>query len=500
MSKFSFVARMPDEPGMMHRAAEIVKRHQGNIERVHYDRRIDAHTVFFEVLCDQEAYRRINDELKAIGFLQTSLEPLSFLKYHVYLPNRSGALFELLQHTTSAGANIAYMDFDDREHPERLTVSMTLDRSAAVDALLNQLKSLYRLEIMEYDTTGKKLDDTVFYLRFAQQLREIIGDTEDEFLFQLMRDINHIVQALTNLGEDYHEVFDSILLTGRTLKATCGSGFYADIQSLDVGEGSLVCAQLPCGGSVYLLRRGGEMVMFDAGFGIYHEDLKALLLDNGFGDLDEVRRLFVTHADADHAGAGGLLDAVAHMHPGTLEILGKSNRAYGSKVEGSILEEVYTRLINLFSEFTPPTTAELFLASSEEKEGPFDVIGRFRVADLEFKAVKGLDGHLHGQTYFLCEEEGLLFTGDTLLNFASFTPERQRFADLANVLMTSVNVDSEAAARERKGLMEIADRLDQGMRRKGKRCLVCGGHGAVSVVEEGKLRAYGQALRLSRRA
>ena len=63
-------------------------------------------------------------------------------------------------------------------------MSLTIEKSAIIDKLLNELKSRYRIEILEYDTRGKHLDDTVFYLRFAQQLREIIGTAEDEFLLK----------------------------------------------------------------------------------------------------------------------------------------------------------------------------------------------------------------------------------------------------------------------------------------------------------------------------
>ncbi len=47
MEQFSFIACMPDKPGALHRAAEIITRHRGNINRIQYDRRIDPQTVFF---------------------------------------------------------------------------------------------------------------------------------------------------------------------------------------------------------------------------------------------------------------------------------------------------------------------------------------------------------------------------------------------------------------------------------------------------------------------
>jgi glyoxylase-like metal-dependent hydrolase (beta-lactamase superfamily II) len=500
MPRFSYVARMPDKPGSMHQAAEIVKRHEGNLERIHYDRRIDAHTVFFEVVCSEPAYRRINEELNGIGFLQTSLAPLSFLKFHVYLENKAGELFHFLNHTTSAGANIAFMDFDDRsESPDRLTVSLTLENASAVEALLDQLKSRYRLEIIEYDTTGMHLDDTVFYIRFAQELRSLIGEREDQFLMKLLHDVNHIVQSLTNLGEDYRQVFESILRTGRTLRETTDQNFYADVQRVLLSRGAeLLCFQMPCGGNVFILRAGNETVMFDTGFGIYHDDVAGMLRSYGIEDPQLIRRAFLTHADADHAGAAGFFPAVAHMHPGTVEILQQTNRAYGSKSQGSVLEEVYTHLINLFSEFNPPQRSEVFDVRPKSRHVCFDEIDEFLVGHLHFKVLSGLDGHVHGQVYYLCEAEGLLFTGDSLINFSSFTKEMEEFSTLAKILMTTVNVDSEAAKKERKGLLELGAILDSDLRKEGKRCLVCGGHGAISILEEGKLVSLGQVERYSR--
>ncbi|WP_243669328.1 MBL fold metallo-hydrolase [Methanoculleus chikugoensis] len=96
--------------------------------------------------------------------------------------------------------------------------------------------------------------------------------------------------------------------------------------------------------------------MIDTGYGIYHEDAVRMFRHYGLGDLGNIRRIYITHADADHCGAGGLFDAKAYTHTGSLEIIRRANRAYGSRSESSILEEVYTTVINLFSHFTPPRT------------------------------------------------------------------------------------------------------------------------------------------------
>ena len=45
---------------------------------------------------------------------------------------------------------------------------------------------------------GKHLDDTIFYVRFAQEIRELIGESENTFLLSFLADTNHIAQELMN--------------------------------------------------------------------------------------------------------------------------------------------------------------------------------------------------------------------------------------------------------------------------------------------------------------
>jgi len=493
MKKFSFIARMPNEPGALHKAAEIAKDYNGNIHRIHYNRKIDPNTVFFEITADESSYGKIMNKLDEIGYLQTTLKPANYLKFNISLPHSPGALFEFLNCITSAGANIGFLDFDDKSNRhDKLTVALTLDKISSVDALLDNLKSRYLLEIVEYDTEGEKLDDTVFYIFFAQKLREIIGNTEDDFLIKLLGDVNHIVQELTRLGEDPKHVFESILLTGNTLKDTSGDGFYADIQKVDLNQDTqLYCFQPPCGGNIFVINAPEEMVMVDSGYGIYYPDILKLFQHCGI-DLKNLKGIYMTHADADHCGAGGFYGVKSFMHRGTSDIIGKANRAYGSNVEECVLEEVYTKLINLFSRFNSPADVNIFSENIIKMRGSFKVVHIFKVGDMEFEVLESLGGHLYGQVFLACPDEGIIFTGDSLINFDSLSEDRRRYNLLAKNLMTSVNVDRKLAKTERKALLRIISKLNEELSIKDKKCLICSGHGAVSLLSGDKLEIYGQ--------
>ena len=484
---------MPDKAGALHRATAIIRRHHGNINRLQFDRRIDPATVFFEVTADETAYERIAEELAAIGYLQTSLKPVSFLKFSAYVPNRSGALDEFLNYTTKAGANIAFIDYDDAgRHPGRLTVSLLVSQSGSVDKLMEEIKSKYRMEILEYDNTGNHLDETVFYVNLAQKIRSIIGESEDAFLLSFLADTNHIAQELMDRGNDPKKAFSCVLETGESMRATSGPGFSADVQRVAVSQDLTVfCFQLPCGGSVFALKTPDEVVLVDTGYGIYFPDVEAMLEHYGIGKASGVSRLVITHADGDHCGAGGFFSAPAFMHPVTLGIIKENNRAYGTRSDKLILETFYTKMVNLFSKFRPPENVVLFPTEPVGTRGMFPVLATIAIGGIAFEVLESAGGHIGGQVYLFSEERGLLFAADSIINIRSLTPERMEYNGLAEFLVASVNVNNEIAKKERRALLELVAATDEKLKEKGTRCIVFGGHGAVSVLEGKSLAVYG---------
>jgi glyoxylase-like metal-dependent hydrolase (beta-lactamase superfamily II) len=224
----------------------------------------------------------------------------------------------------------------------------------------------------------------------------------------------------------------------------------------------------------------------DTGFGIYLRDLDVLMEREGWGGVGMVRDVLITHGDADHSGSAGLIDATVRMHPDTQEMIRRSNRAYGSGSEGSVLAEVYTKLINLFSGFSVADGPSLYSADAKGARGDFPVLAVLELAGMRCEVLEGFGGHTTGQVFYFLPDEMVLFTGDSLINFESLTEERKDFATLAKNLMTSVNVDSVKASKERKALLRLIE-TEESARRDGRKCLVCGGHGAVSVLLDGRL-------------
>jgi len=469
MERRYFVARMPDEPGSLHRAAEVLKRHQGNIERIQYDQRIDPQTVFFEVIIQDQQFQDAMRELEAMGYLRRSLAEPVYMKFELQLPQEQGALFEFLDGITSTQSNIAFLDFDvTGGEPDSLKVGIVLDDQCRAEELLDIIKQRYPMRILEYRTTGEGLDDAVFYVRFAQEIRSLIPGVDDSFLLRFLSDINHIVQSLNRKGQDHREVFQSILDSGRYLRSTSGEEFFCDIQTMQLPEGTLQALQMPCGGNVYLLQGPEGTLMVDSGYGHYHPDLLRCMGSLGL-DRGDVEAILLTHADADHCGSAGLFPCPTYLSSGSLSILEMNNRAHGSVLEGSVLEAYYTRIINLFSDCHPPQHVKVFPSAGPERRGGLPIMQHLRLCGWELEVLQGMDGHVPGQTFFYLPVSNVLFSSDSLIDFQGLSPERKRYMTLAKLLMTTVNVDSDRAGAERQALQELA--------RSSEGCIVCGGHG-----------------------
>ncbi|MFA7342287.1 MAG: MBL fold metallo-hydrolase, partial [Candidatus Methanomethylophilaceae archaeon] len=409
-------------------------------------------------------------ELEGMGYLRRSLSEPVYLKFEVQLPQAEGALFDFLDGITSTRSNISFLDFDvTGGEPDALRVGIVLDDQCRAEELMDIVKKRYPMSILEYRTTGEGLDDAVFYVRFAQELRSLIPDVDDGFLLRFLSDINHIMQSLHRRGQDHREVFQSILDSGRYLHRTIGPEFFCDIQTMDLLEGVLLALQMPCGGNVYVLQRSEGVVLVDSGYGHYHADLMRCMEHLGI-KAEDVDSILLTHADADHCGSAGHFPCPTHLSPGSLSVIQSSDRAHGSSREGSILESYYTRIINLLSGCRPPSDVRLFPSRSQGRRGGFDIMERRSICGWELEVLQGMDGHVPGQTFFYLPRSNVLFSSDSLMDFNSLSPERKQYMNLAKLLMTTVNVDSERAGAERRALQELASQTG---------CLVCGGHGSV---------------------
>lgn len=486
-----FIIRIPDT-GSLHDAVRIIADAGITITRCHFNRSIDPKTAFFSVRGTADGCIRAQDALSRMGYLQTGISYPKSIRFMVIVPDIPGTLYRILVILDQNKAEIISLGFDNRgKNPDRLSVAVRVRDPCLTERLLEEIGDQYTVEIEGYDCGDDTADGSLFYLRFAERVREILGETADPRLLDLLNQFSHIAQQLTEYGQEYEETLEQILQNGRRLAETCGAGFFADVQKIAVREGVWVyCFQLPGGGSIFVIDTPTGRIMVDTGYGIYHEDVMKMFRHYGLDDAP-FSRIILTHGDTDHCGAAGYFDAPVWTHERTWKIIETNNRAYGACSEDLVYEQVYTVMINLFARMCPPKSVRIFPEPTGEMRGGFPVLQRFEEAGITGEIIEGHGGHQAGMVYLYCSEEGLLFTSDTILNLKHLTADRSEYNGFAVYLVRSVNVDPDLVKTERKDLISLACELDEELQRKGKRLTICCGHGPVSVLEGGDLIPVG---------
>ncbi len=321
------------------------------------------------------------------------------------------------------------------------------------------------------------------FSEFSQILRQELPHLNTEAQNRVLADLRVLTEEHEKLGNSPIEITETMLFNAQRLNQTTGDGFFCDLQILHLADKiSLYCLQLPGGGSVYLLKTPEGVLMIDTGYGIFQKDITQCAATWDLDLENELKLIITTHGDADHCGAAGGYNLPTMMHPITREIIRCGNRAFGSKNESWIVEQIYTTMIAVFSHWNPPREENIHLFSTEktgEMRGDFPVIDTVFFGGILFEILECHGGHQAGQVFLFSPNLGLIFTADTLMNFTSLTEDRKTYNSIADFLVTSVNVDSELARKERKSISAF---IQSWQKETGRQMLLCCGHGAVSKI------------------
>ncbi|PWR74079.1 MBL fold metallo-hydrolase [Methanospirillum lacunae] len=487
-----FVIRIPDT-GSIHEAVGIIADTGITVTRCHFNRSIDPKTSFLSVRGTPEGCQKAMTALSLKGYLQSEIRYPKTVRFTVIVPDIPGTLHRILMILDEYKAEITSLSFDNRgKNPDRLQVAVRVHDLSLTNILIDAIHAHYEIEIEGYDCGDDESDGCLFYHRYAERVREILGETADPYLLDLLNQFSHIAQQLTEYGKEYEGTLEQILQNGRRLAETTGDGFFADVQKIQVTTHIwLYCFQLPGGGSIFIIDTPTGRIMVDTGYGIYHDDAMKMFKHYHLDGAPGFSRIIMTHGDTDHCGAAGYFEAPIWTHEGTWNVIKTNNRAYGACSEDLVYEQVYTVMINLFARMHPPEEVNLFPSSTGEKIGDFPLLCRFEENGVAGEIIEGYGGHQHGMVYLLCRELGLLFTSDTILNLKHLTPDRSEYNGFAVYLVRSVNVNPDLVKNERKDLMKIAQDLDTELQKDGKRLIICCGHGPVSILNNGDLIPYG---------
>lgn len=490
MIRKTFVTRMPDKAGTFLRAAEIIARHGGNISRVSYNKAVDPNMLFVDVEAEQETLRGIEKDLFAIGYLDEKISETRVIEVSVKIPDRAGALLPVLEILNAYDINISYMNSSADVAPTQdFRFGLLIEKPDLVKTLLEDISRLYPVDIIECENAEESLDNTVTYIRLANEMQKLLGLTTEKTM-EFISESNRVLQFLQSSGENAGKVFDYIRRFAHFVSDCRGDRYKTNIQKVRLSRlVTMYSIQPYCGSNTYLLASPGELVLIDTGYTIFGNEL-IRTVRSLVPDWDSrVKRACISHCDVDHCGLlYRLSDTRIIVNRKSAENFRRQAERLPDFREQSQLHLGYSRISRIISGYVVPDVDRMEILDEGTPPEHDDLlpIGAMDIGDLRFEILEGSGGHVYGEMVYACREAGVVFTGDILVNIAGFSRERAEFNSLAPFLMKSVNVSSRKASVTRHQVTQLIGEISE---KNGRATIVCGGHGPVSEMVQGRLES-----------
>lgn len=469
--KKTFITKMPDKSGAFLEASRLIASAGANITRVSYNKAVDTHTLFIDVSGNRRQLEAITHGLQEMGYFQNRDESAQVMLLEFILQDVPGTVVPVLELIHQYHFNISYISSSENGTPwQNFKMGLFVENHDEIRDFLNKASALCEIRVIDYDESERVLDNTVFYMGFANRMVQKLNLSRRK-ANELMTQSNRIMQMLDERGEQPYKTFDYISRFAEMLSSHRGEAFRPQITKTALRHGELYCIQPPCGSNTYVLHLGRELLFVDSGFAIYAPEMVALL-HRLFPEYDEMHRsIVITHPDIDHCGMLALFDEIyvsriAYLH------FQHENDGEPNYRERNPAHAPYCAISRILSKYVPPEMTHLLLIDDlpDQPQDPLCPIGGFDFGGLRFELFRGNGGHVDGEVVILCAQESLLFTGDIMVNIDGFSRDQAAFNRLAPYLMTSVNMDSARATIERRALLK---RFPQ------DQYLYCCGHGAL---------------------
>ena len=320
-------------------------------------------------------------------------------------------------------------------------------------SFLEETAHLCKLKVLNYDKSQRVLDNTVFYLSFAQQVSELLKLTQEQEN-EIITNANHIMQNLDERSGSPYQTFSYIGKFAEMLHSFSGENFIPLISNHTLADGSkMICIEPPCGSNTYIFERNNELLMVDCGFSCFETEMLAVFRSL-FPNFDEMKKsLVITHPDLDHCGIMHLFDTVYLSTEAYRNFEREMNKEICYR-EQNQLHAPYYRISRILTRYETKNSVNFQIIGNDLTGDPLVYIGDLDFHDLHFSVYAGNGGHAKGEIVLCSEKNKLVFTGDIMVNIKGFRKEQAAFNALAPYLMTSVNTDSALASEERNAVLQ----------------------------------------------
>ncbi len=454
--KKTYVTSMPNHIGAFLKASRCFSALGINITRVSYNKAVDSHTLFIDAEGTEEQLKKADVELENIGYLQSNQNTTSIVLLEFCLEDVPGSVTDVLMLINEFNFNISYISSQENGTDYQLfKMGLYVENPEKISEFLSEAEKLCRVRVIDYNSSEKVYDNSIFYNTYVMGLSKMVGLTEEEGR-ELLVHVNLAMQTLDEQGLSPYRTFDSISKFAELLGAYSGKGFSPRISSHRVAENTeITLIEPPCGSNVIIIKSNGKILFIDSGYACYKKEMLEVLKKQ-LPEFDDIKKtVLITHADVDHCGLLPVFDEVITSCK-TAQCLRNEYEGKNGYRETNPLHKPYINICKILTGYKPvnPEKLNVMWGSLEGTDEPLKQIGFFDFEELHFEVYEGNGGHLPGEIVLIDYNRHIAFTGDIYINLHGLTPMQAEYNQYAPILMTSVDTDPKQCAEERKAILQ----------------------------------------------
>ena len=454
--KKTYVTSMPNHIGAFLKASKCFATLGVNITRVSYNKAVDSHTLFIDAEGTEEQLKLADAELEKIGYLQSNASKTSVVLLEFQLKDVPGSVTDVLTLINDFNFNISYISSQENGTDYQLfKMGLYVEDYDKITEFLKESEKLCRVRLIDYNSSEKIYDNSIFYNTYVMGLSRTMGLSED-VKGELLVNVNLAMQTLDEQGLSPYRTFDSISKFAELLGASRGKAFSPRISRHKITDQTeITLIEPPCGSNTMIIKSGDEYLFVDSGYACYSDEMVEIF-ERIIPNFESVEKtVLVTHADLDHCGLLPMFNRII-ASPKTAQCL--KNEFFGNDGfrEKNPLHKPYINICKVLTSYraVDPARIEVPWRDVEGLTEPLTQIGFFDFGELHFEVYEGKGGHLPGEIVLIDYTNHIAFTGDVYINLHGLTPEQAEYNQYAPILMTSVDTDPKLCAAERRAIMQ----------------------------------------------
>lgn len=451
---------MPNHIGAFLKASRCFSTLGINITRVSYNKAVDSHTLFIDAEGTNEQLNKADGELEKIGYLQNNLQKNSIVLIEFRLKDVPGSATDILELIDAFNFNISYISSQENGTDYQIfKMGLYVDEPDKITRFLNEAEKLCKARVIDYNSSEKFYDNSIFYDTYVIGLAKAAGLSEER-TGKLLVHVNLAMQTLDEKGISPYRTFDSISKFAELLGLAKGKAFEPRITKHNIAENTeIILIEPPCGSNTMIIKSADKVLFVDTGYACYKEEMLEII-KKVIPEFDEIKKtVLVTHADVDHCGLLYLFDEIIASEKTALCLENEYNGKSGYRDENP-LHKPYIDICKILTEYQPPNPKKITVPwKSTASSKLLTQIGFFDFGELHFEVYEGKGGHLPGEIVMIDYENHIAITGDVYVNTHGFTREQEEYNRYAPILMTSVDTNPNLCREER---LAVINRLGKG--------------------------------------